>query len=100
MNPESLRALISRFRVRADARPGMTSVTRLAYPPESQIRRVAAFALGLGAVSRYRVIGPWLAPVGGPFRRPDEIGRARKMLKRPCAVIVDIADETKFSVCL
>src|SRR5882724_7916580 len=59
---------------------------------------MAALALGFTSVSRHRVIGPWLTPVGGLFRGPDEIGRAGQMRKRPCAVIRDIADEAEFAI--
>src|SRR5207247_9246969 len=66
-------------------------------PAEPEIRRMAAFALGFTSVARHRVIGPLQAPVLGPLRGPDEIGRAREMGERPCAIMVDIADEAKFA---
>src|SRR5712671_7937773 len=58
---------------------------------------MAAFALGFASVARHRVIGPWQAPVISPLRGPDEIGRAREMGERPCAIMVDVADEAKFA---
>ena len=64
---------------------------------ETANTRLAALAFGFAAVSRHRVIGPRQAPVGGPLRGPDEIGRARQMRQRPCTVIVDVADEAKFA---
>src|SRR5882757_7794561 len=63
-----------------------------------QIRGPTPLALGFAPVTRHRVIGPWQAPVGGALRGPGEIGRARKMRQRPCAVAVDIADEAKFAI--
>src|SRR5579863_9107660 len=51
----------------------------LASLPESQICRAAAFAFGFAAISRHRVVGPWLAPVGCTLGGPEEIARAGKM---------------------
>src|SRR6266568_8091472 len=55
---------------------GSGEFSALADLPESQIRRMAAFAFGFASVSRHRVIGPWQAPVGDALRGPDEIARA------------------------
>src|SRR6266487_450931 len=59
---------------------------------------MAAFALRFASVSRHRVIGPWQTPIASPLRGPDEIGRAREVLERPGAVIVDVADKAEFTV--
>src|SRR6478735_4627212 len=83
-----------RFALRAHE---MTVLT-LSHLPESQIRRVTAFTLGFASVARHRVIGPWQAPVAGALRGPEKIGRACETLKRPCAVICDIADEATFDI--
>src|SRR5947208_10692522 len=100
---------ITRFRVRGGAchraghRPdplasAWNDGSESALPPEPEIRRMAAFALGFTPVARHRVIGPWQAPVIGPLRGSDEIGRAREMGERPCAIMVDVADEAKFAI--
>src|SRR4030081_2579128 len=71
-----------------------------ALPSESQIRRAAALAFGLGSVTCRRVVRPWQPPVGGTLRGPDEIARARKMRQRPGTIIVDVADESKLAAWL
>src|ERR1700687_2231746 len=94
---QSVEPGISRFRVRADARPGMPAGESTDLP-KPQIRRLTAFALGFAAIARHRVLGPRQAPVGGALRGPDEIGRARKMRQCPGAVVIDIADESKLTI--
>src|SRR5664279_6458687 len=70
----------------------------LAHLLEPQVSRTPPFAFGLHAIARHGVIGPWQPPVGSALRGPDEIRRARQMRQCPCAIIVDIADETKFAI--
>ena len=66
--------------------------------PKPQIGRVPAFALGFASVARHGVAGPGQPPVGGAFRGPGEIRRARQVRQRPGAVVGDIADEAEFAL--
>src|ERR1700726_807352 len=96
---QSIEPGILRFRVWCQ-RTIRNDGVELADLPEPQIRRLAALALGFASVARHRVIGPWQAPVIGALGSPGEVGRTRKMCQRPCAVIVDVADEAKFAIWL
>src|ERR1700689_3863591 len=64
---------------------------------ENQKGGHAAFALGLAAIPRHRVVGPRFAPVRCPLRRPEEVRRAHEMRKRPGAIVADVADKTKLA---
>src|SRR6266550_3171172 len=81
-----------------NARFSMASSRSLSSAPKPQVRRFAALALGFLAVTRHRVAVPWLQPVDGPLRGPDEIVRAQKMRQRPRAIIVNVAHEPELAL--
>src|SRR5690349_15603147 len=69
-------------------------------PAEPQIRRYPSLARGLAAVARHGVAVPRLLPIDRALRGPEKIGTAHQVRQRPRAIIVNVADEAEFAVCL